>query len=151
MIWWVLALNDPFKGKHMDERLTKMVGMSYVACLRDKEFFDAFYTRFRESDPIVKEQFALIDMDRQKEMFSHTVRLMIDFASGDKAAANVLSVIRESHSEANLGIKPELYQLWKQVLLKSIKQNDPALDGETFKAWDTILQRGIDYLVSGHN
>lgn len=132
----------------MDENLTRLVRISYGTCLRNKHFFDDFYNRFLESDPAIRQKFAGTKMDRQKELMLHAVNIMISFASGKHTAVKAVKRIRESHN-GPLDIRPHLYQLWKQSLMETVRENDVSADDKVLAAWDQVLQYGIDFILTG--
>ena len=61
-----------------------------------------------------------------------------------------LERLAKRHSRAGLDIKPELYDLWLDRLLKAVAQFDPMFDVETEAAWRHILQPGIEFMRSRH-
>ena len=59
-----------------------------------------------------------------------------------------LERIARLHGRRELDIKPELYELWLDCLIRAVKDFDPLCNSETEKAWRNIMRAGIEVMKS---
>lgn len=112
-------------------------------------FFSSFYDRFIASSPAVKEAFRNTDMERQARMLRQSIVFLINFyATGN--ADDFLKRIADRHAKQDLDIRPELYDLWLESLLATVREYDPKCDDETEDAWRKVLTVGIDYMKAAY-
>jgi hemoglobin-like flavoprotein len=77
------------------------------------------------------------------------ISLYIMMLSSDAAGrAAQLEQLAQRHSRAELDIKPELYDLWLDRLLQTVREVDPKFDAPIEAAWRRVLQPGIDFMKS---
>jgi hemoglobin-like flavoprotein len=50
-----------------------------------------------------------------------------------------------------MAIGAELYDLWLDSLLATVREVDPAWNAEVEQAWESVMTVGIAYLVSRYN
>jgi hypothetical protein len=50
-----------------------------------------------------------------------------------------------------MAIGAELYDLWLDSLLATVRAVDPAWNAEVEQAWESVMTVGIAYLVSRYN
>jgi hemoglobin-like flavoprotein len=122
---------------------------SLSRCIQSPEFLDRFYQLFMDSSADVREKFAKTDFDRQKKMLQDSLFVML-VSAGTKTglAHKELSKLAERHSRAQLGIKPEWYDLWLDCLLKAVAEHDPEYRPELDQAWCGALEDGIELMKS---
>lgn len=113
--------------------------------VEEDKFFDSFYKHFIHKSPAIEELFNHTDMVRQaailREAFDHLVDFYLSHEPGE-----TLQMIAKSHGKFGLKIKPELYDLWMQALLESVKECDSKYDKQVELAWKLVLSPGIVYL-----
>jgi hemoglobin-like flavoprotein len=118
-------------------------------CSSDPRFFERFYERFLASSPKVREKFAHTDFVRQKRALSASLHLILLVAQDpDKDAARYLSEVARRHSSRELGIGAELYDLWLDSLLATVREFDPQFGPEVEQAWEDTMAIGIRFLCS---
>lgn len=122
---------------------------SYQRVKRKKQqgvdFFEAFYQRFLDSAPQVREKFKDTDMDRQQKMLKKSFYSLVAFyASG--SVDSVLEKIAEHHSAGGLDIAPPLYDLWMECLIDTVREYDPRFNDEVELAWRLMLSAGITFM-----
>lgn len=118
-------------------------------CTSQKRFFDSFYERFLASSPRVREKFANTDFVRQKRALKASLHLILMAArDGDKGPDFYLREVADRHSGAQLGIGAELYDLWLDSLLATVREHDPEFGPEVESAWEEVMAIGIRYLCS---
>lgn len=121
---------------------------SFKRCVNDPYFIDNFYDIFLSSSDEVKLIFRNTDIETQKVMLITSMAYMTDAYSNKP---NLLADIAEKHNKSNLDIKPHLYTLWLDSLIAAAKSIDPLFNSHTEQLWRTVLQPGIDYMVSKHH
>jgi len=127
---------------------TNRVMQSYGRCCASAGFFDDFYAAFLASSPAVREKFVRTDMTAQKQLLRAGILNLVLFARG--MPDTKLRALGESYSRARLDIRPELYDLWIDALLKTIRQHDGELQQQDLKAWHMVLNKGIDVIKAAY-
>lgn len=115
------------------------------ALLENHNFFREFYDTFFASSPVIPEMFSNTDFRKQRELLRQGIELMIWFAEGDETAREKLLKIAVIHKRFRL--TPEMYDFWRNSLLKILAKNDPEYSPELEVAWNTVLSRGIDFFL----
>ncbi len=111
----------------------------------DKGFFEEFYRRFIASDPRVAALFKSSDLPRQQRMLERSLyRLLVFYASN--YADEHLEEIALKHSKLVLNITPDLYDLWLEVLIETVKDFDPIYDENIELSWRLVVSSGITYM-----
>lgn len=136
----------------MDKAILKTFDDSLQRCNANPAFLDRFYETFLDSSPLVREKFAHTDFVRQKRALRASLQTMLlvaeDEATGPERYLRDLAK-RHSHDELNIG--GELYDLWLDSLLSTVKECDPAFSPEVGKAWEAVMMVGVHYLLSQYN
>ncbi|AJE16811.1 globin [Stutzerimonas balearica] len=127
---------------------TNRVMQSYGRCCASAGFFDDFYAAFLASSPAVREKFVRTDMTAQKQLLRAGILNLVLFARG--MPDTKLRALGQSHSRAGLDIRPELYDLWVEALLKTIGQHDRQLEQADLQAWRLVLNKGIDVIKASY-
>ncbi|MBD3814369.1 MAG: globin [Betaproteobacteria bacterium] len=127
---------------------TNRVMQSYGRCCASAAFFDEFYATFLASSPAVREKFVKTDMVAQKQLLRAGILNLVLFARG--MPDTKLRALGQSHSRAGLDIRPELYDLWVEALLKTIGQHDRQLEQADLQAWRLVLNKGIDVIKASY-
>ena len=133
-------------------RLRRPSSTVCVAATESPRFLDIFYERFLSSSPKVKEKFATTDFDRQKRVLHASFYLILLAAEDpEKGPERYLGHLAERHSARDLKIGAELYDLWLDSLLQTVKECDPDYDSEVERAWEQMMEIGIDYLLQHYH
>ena len=136
----------------MDDRLLERFEDSLRRCNADPGFMDRFYERFLQSSPKVREKFVGTDFIRQKRMLQASLNLLLVAAQDDgKRPTPYLDDVAERHSASQMAVGAELYDLWLDSLLATVREVDPAWNAEAEQAWESVMTVGIAYLVSRYN
>ena len=77
-----------------------------------------------------------------------SLRMMAMASVGGDAADLYLEYIAKRHDRHHLNIEPELYELWLEALIDTVRECDPEFDATVEKTWRSVLRYGIDYMVS---
>jgi hemoglobin-like flavoprotein len=136
----------------MDDRLLERFEDSLRRCNGDTGFLDRFYERFLTSSPKVREKFLGTDFIRQKRMLQASLQLLLVAAHDEgNRATPYLDEVAARHSASQMAIGAELYDLWLDSLLATVREVDPAWSAEVEQAWESVMTVGIAYLVSRYN
>lgn len=125
---------------------TSRVMQSYGRCCASPSFFDDFYKTFLNSSPAIREKFVKTDMAAQKHLLRAGILNLVLFARG--MPDTKLRALGESHSRTGFNILPELYDIWLDSLLQTVRQHDPELEPADLVAWKETLGKGIDVIKS---
>ena len=117
-------------------------------CRATAGFLDAFYQRFVASSDEVRAKFAKTDMMRQVQMLEDTLFVVANAVQGEEGspARSDLPRIAERHSRRDLDIGPELYDLFLECLIVTVRTHDPKFTPEVEAAWREVMGFSIDYM-----
>lgn len=127
---------------------TDKVMQSYGRCCASPDFFDSFYRNFLASSPEIREKFVDTDMPAQKQLLRQGIMNLVMYARG--MPDTKLRALGESHSRGQLNVRPELYSLWKEALLRTIGDYDQQCDTNVHQAWREVLDKGIAVIKAGY-
>jgi hemoglobin-like flavoprotein len=131
-----------------EPRTLQTFGESLRRCGAEATFLDRFYDRFLASSPKVREKFASTDFVRQKRAVLASLDLIHRVAQAPEEADRHLRDVAERHSSSQLDVGAELYDLWLDSLLATVREVDPAFGPEVEQAWEDVMAVGIRYLTS---
>jgi hemoglobin-like flavoprotein len=133
----------------MEEKVLKAFEESLLRCNANLQFLDRFYEIFLSSSTKVKEKFANTDFVHQKRTLRASLHAMLLAAEDEeKGPDKYLRDIAERHSSRDLGIGAELYDIWLDSLLATVRECDPMCSPEVEKAWERVMMVGIHYLLT---
>jgi hemoglobin-like flavoprotein len=136
----------------MDHAILEQFEDSLRRCNADPDFLDRFYARFLGSSPKVREKFRGTDFTRQKRMLQASLQLLLVAAQDDgERPTPYLDEVAARHSASEMAIGAELYDLWLDSLLATVREADPSWSPEVEGAWESVMTVGIAYLVSRFN
>lgn len=137
------------ESKPVDQSTLQTMDESLRRCNAHPGFLDLFYENFLASSPKVKEKFANTDFAKQKRALQASLNLMLRVAEeGGKGPERYLKDLAQRHSRSELNIGAELYDLWLDSLLATVKELDPEYNKKVEEAWDEVMSVGIGYLLS---
>lgn len=132
----------------VDSSLIDSVNSSYGRVAVKSEFFDEFYDVFLNCDPRIKPMFANTDLEKQKKLLRQGISYMIMYVKDSHAGESAIKRIAEIHDRNHHSTAPELYPLWINSLLSTVKKFDPQYSDELEKSWRTVLEPGISFFTS---
>jgi hemoglobin-like flavoprotein len=136
----------------MDDATLDQFEDSLRRCNLDPAFLDRFYDRFLSSSPKVREKFVGTDFIRQKHLLQASLQLMFVAArDGGDRPMPYLDDVAARHSASQMAIGAELYDLWLDSLLATVREVDPGWTPAVEEAWESVMTVGIKYLVSRYN
>ena len=120
--------------------------------LASPDFLRQFYELFLASSDEVKEKFRNTDFPRQTRVLADSLYMMAVAAQleSDSLAWGEMSRLALRHDRDHLDIRPGLYDLWLECLLKAAAAHDPEFSPAIEAAWRETLAVGIKYLSSRH-
>ena len=107
-------------------------------------FFSQFYDKFINSSESVKVAFQHTDMERQKNMLEDSLKHIIDFSS-TKTTNSFLQALAIVHRKVN-SIENEMYDLWLDAIIETIKEIDPEYTHQDGLAWKIMLSPGMEFM-----
>lgn len=123
-----------------------LVMQSYGRCCRAEGFFDTFYRFFLASSPEVRAKFANTNMQAQQLLLRQGIMNIVLYARG--MPDTKLKALGCSHSRKAMNIRPDLYNLWTDALLKTIREHDPEADSATLSAWKEVINQGVAVILN---
>jgi hemoglobin-like flavoprotein len=86
---------------------------------------------------------------RQKRALQASLHGMLLHARGHNPTNDpYLLEVAVRHSRGQLSIGAELYDLWLDSLLTSVKEHDPKSTPEVMAAWEQTMTLGIQFFLS---
>lgn len=134
----------------MDKAVIDTVKQSFGRALGDRDLLANFYNRLLNSSPEIGKAFVNVDMEKQKEILQMSLSMAILYPQGNVVATHAMDKVRHSHNQANLNIKPELYQYWLDSLLSVVAESDPDFTLELDQQWRAVMGIVIEHISSGY-
>jgi hemoglobin-like flavoprotein len=143
-----VAVGVNLNPEHGGRVIDAIFNHSRHRCEKNENFMTRFYENFLASSPRVAEKFAGTDFERQKEALGLSLRMVAMASVGGDAADLYLEYIARRHDRHHLDIEPDLYDLWLESLIDTVRECDPDFDAKVEQAWRSVLRYGIDYMSS---
>ncbi len=134
----------------MDKAVVDAVKQSFGRALINKDLMKDFYDRLMSDNPAVGKMFARTDLEKQKEILKMSLSMAILFSQDNVVAKHAMDKVRESHSQANLNIKPEFYTVWLNSLVSVVAVSDPEFSSELEQHWRLAIGQAINHIKSGY-
>ena len=134
----------------MDKEAFHDVKVSFGRCLVNGDLIQKFYERFLSIDSKIQDMFKNTDFSEQRKLLSHSINLAILFAGGSEKGKEGLRKVRQSHSKKELNVPPEMYPLWINSFLETVKEMDDRLDEKTLNEWEDVLTIAVNYIRDGY-
>lgn len=135
-------------GRGMEDRAMELFNDSLERCQANPKFLDRFYEIFIASDDAVAEKFAHTDLKRQQMMLKSSLFLLLEVAGRHPRGESVANFegIAVRHDRSHHDVKPELYTLWLDCMLTTVREFDMKFDAAIENAWRAVLGRGIEIM-----
>ncbi|WP_188151775.1 globin [Teredinibacter waterburyi] len=108
-----------------------------------QHFFSAFYRCFESKSPVVSKMFAQTSETKRYEMLEDSLLILMDYSSTRVASEDLIELARY-HSK--LGVPADLFTLWLDALIESLRQLDPHFNDEYALAWRMVLEPGVSFM-----
>ena len=119
---------------------------SYYRCRRDERFLDTFYDAFLSKSPAVAQMFAETDFTIQKLMLRQSLLDMLGFYLEMPGTHEEIKRLGLRHKE--LGVTPEMYATWLDSLCEAIKKHDRSYTAELEQLWREAMLKSIKEMVT---
>ena len=113
--------------------------------IEGKDFLDYFYQIFIDKSPRIAQLFKNTSMSSQKILLKKSIQELLNFYN-ERTINQHLLKIGHIHGEDKLNISPEMYDLWMDTLMETIKKFDPEFIPKVELAWRVTLSPGIAYM-----
>jgi hemoglobin-like flavoprotein len=121
---------------------------SFLRCQNKRGFLDRFYELFLASSKEVSDKFNNTDFEKQKMVLKSSFYMMMLAAQGNARGQRYLEEIADLHSSRRMDIKPEMYDLWLECLIQTLREFDPLFDDKVERVWRSLMNRGIGLMKS---
>jgi len=123
---------------------------SLARCRASAGFLEDFYRRFIGSSDEVRAKFANTDMQKQVRMLEDSLFVVAVAVQGEEGspARAELPRLAARHSHKDLDIRPELYDIFLDRLLDTVRAHDPRFTSAIEAAWRQTMTVGIEYMRS---
>jgi hemoglobin-like flavoprotein len=136
----------------LDAATLQVFAASLGRCTSEPLFLDRFYESFLASSPRVREKFAHTDFEKQKATLKASLSLMLLAARQEgQGPPEFLDGLAQRHGASQLAVGAELYDLWLDSLLETVRVSDPHWNPGVAEAWEQVLAVGIAYLCHRYN
>ena len=125
------------------EQFKRVFEDSFGRCVNDPSFFTRFYEIFLTSSEEVAAKFRDTDLDRQQVMLRTSLDMIVAAAGGNPEGVEHLNHIAKVHDRHHRDVRPELYDLWLDCLMKTVREFDPRFNQVVETAWRKHLEYGI--------
>ena len=129
-------------------RYRKLLNISYQRAVSpDSEgFFKRFYEKLNK-DPQIAALFSKIDMDRQIKMLMQSMTLVTSFAATMETSEE-MNHIAKIHGKNKLNLPANMYDIWVDCLVDTVKEYDPEFNSQIETAWRVVMAPGIAHMKS---
>jgi hemoglobin-like flavoprotein len=125
---------------------------SLERCLRGDQFFQRFYELFLAASPEVREKFHGTDFRKQRRMLQTSFYMLVEYiALGWPECQAYLERIAVAHGKYGRDIRPQLYDLWLDCLLRAVQERDDQYSKEIEAAWRFMMDAGISFLKARYD
>ena len=110
-----------------------------------EKFFHAFYDNFLDSSEDVLNLFRVTDIERQRETLYNSFKHMLQFAMA-QTSNDEFEEIAKRHSKMRLNVPPDMYDLWLECLIETVKQEDAEFSDDVELAWRTMMAPSVAFM-----
>ncbi len=111
------------------------------------EFFAAFYKILVAGNEDAANKLRSTDMAAQVRMLQSSVTILLNFFVTSHLD-EILAQLAERHSKRGVDIPPELYSVWLDCLIETVRQFDPKFNDDVATAWRVVFSKGIAFMAS---
>ena len=129
----------------MSEQANELTA-SYYRCRRDERFLDTFYDAFLSKSPTVAQMFAKTDFKFQKLVLRQSLLEMLCFDREMSGTREEIERLGLRHKE--LRVTPEMYAMWLDSLCEAIKKHDPNYTPALEQLWREAMLKSIKEMIA---
>lgn len=115
-------------------------------CIERQEFLTHFYETLLASSDEIAKKFETTEFEKQKAALKTALYVLLFAHKYGLTGDAYLKGLAERHGQTDLDIRPELYDLWLDCLLKTVREFDPLFDDAIERSWRTVLRPGIEFM-----
>jgi hypothetical protein len=123
---------------------------SLERCRQGGGFLDRFYDLFVQSSEEVAAKFRETDFRRQKRVLMASLYSMMLSGEGHPEGLAHLRRIAILHDREHHAIRPELYDLWLDSLIRAVGECDPEFAPEIERVWRKLLLPGLSLMKAAY-
>lgn len=120
---------------------------SLARCVSNGAFLDRFYALFLGSSEQVRDKFKNTHLPNQKIILKASLYIM-ETAADSATPPAALTELAKKHDRTHYDIKPELYDIWLDCMVRAAKDSDPQFTAETESAWRNTMRPGVEVMKS---
>ncbi len=148
----VMPVRNVAKLTGVDPTFYARVKDEFSRCIIKPSFFDDFYQEFTAKSPVIGQMFAHTEMAAQKDALRAGLTFLIMYGEGkSNFAADKLDKIGTTHQRTRLNVRPDMYPMWIQSLIATVRKHVPTFDDTSRKSWEAVLQHGVNRIVSHYH
>jgi hemoglobin-like flavoprotein len=134
------------------DELARLFNDSYERVMRrpdekNEEFFTAFYKLLITTSSDAASRFRNTDMAAQVRMLQASVAVLLAFYGSGRQDAYLVK-LAERHSKRGADIPPELYSVWLDCLIATVRRFDPKFNDGVATAWRVVFSKGVEFMTS---
>ena len=132
----MFAIDKAFKESFLRVSKNEIAGVDFL-----QHFYDIL---FRKSS-VIASMFKNTSMDSQKLLLKKSIAELLKFYEERQVNQHLLK-IGQIHAPDKMNITPEMYDLWLDTLMETIKKYDPEFMPKIELSWRVTLSPGITYM-----
>src|SRR5579864_7090983 len=113
----------------------------------NSEFFTVFYRLLITTSDEAASKFRNTDMAAQVHVLQSSVAFLLNFFIRNRQDEYLVQVA-ERHSKRGVDVRPELYSVWLDCLIETVREFDPKFNGDVATAWRVVFSKGIEFMTS---
>lgn len=119
---------------------------SLARCLVEDRFLTRFYELFVASSPEIAEKFSDTDFERQRRAMGASLYVIVLALEQGEAAMIYLDQVAKQHGHGDLDISADMYDVWRDCLLRVVKEYDPMYSDRIEQAWRLAADFAIHFM-----
>ena len=127
-----------------------IVNQSLDRCVSQPEFLGRFYEMLLGSSDEIAEKFRHTEFTRQTAALKTALYVLLFAREWNLKGDAYLQGLARLHSREDLDVRPELYDLWLDCLVKTASEFDPLFDETIADSWRDVFAPGIEFMKSAY-
>lgn len=117
---------------------------------RSRNFYMEFYKLLIETSPEAARKFEHTDMNQQIRSLRASVGVLMAY-SQNGIRQDHLFRLAERHGPKGVDIQPELYTVWLNCLIDTVRAFDRRFNERVEDAWRFVFSKGIEFMIAHAN
>ena len=136
------------------EEYARVFNDSYERVMKSPEtsrnFYSEFYRSLMETSPEAARKFEHTDMKLQIRSLRASVGVLMAY-SQNGIYSDYLYRLAERHGPKGVDIQPELYAVWLNCLIETVRAFDSRFNERVETAWRFVFSKGIEFMIAHAN